>query len=128
MITKNSLQKFLDGFDSEKSLCDEFNETALIEGEKYTFNIVSGSSEDWEVEDSAGKYQSTECIYQLVKINDEYEEIEKYELYVSEHGSRTGSYYTDWYYTYDREIVNKFITHIPEATVIIPAYEKVEYK
>jgi len=75
---------------------------------------------DWE-DDGRGKYFYSTMICQLYcKEDNEY-----FNCFVVQNQTRTGSYYTDWYYTYeDAELKFAQEKIIPE--VIVPAHSVVE--
>jgi len=122
MITREDLQSFLKTVDNEESIIDT---DVVINDTKHYFEIVEGDQDDW---DDDGKYQYSNYVAQLVEIDDNFNEVKRYELYVREDVSRTGSYYTDYYYGYERTIVEKHITEVPEEIRVIPAHVIVEYK
>lgn len=119
-MNKEKLQDLLTIIDSENSVeWDSFE----FEGNKYYFkeiHIDGVTDHDWQ---GGGKYQTKYQIFQVVR----YDNDEEYDLYISQLGSRTGSYYSDYYYEFERKIVNKVVTHIPEKTIVIPAHDEIQF-
>ena len=77
-----------------------------FEDNTYFFKKVS-EDDKWTTGKENWK-QHKDSIYQLFKMDkNTYEELERYELYVKETKTRCGCYYTDYYYTYERTIVDK---------------------
>lgn len=75
-----------------------------------------------------GKYQKRSIWYQLVSYDKNSKSwiIDKFDLFFEITESRTGSYYTDYYYSYENPIIHKAkLIHIPEQ--IIPAHDNVEF-
>lgn len=71
--------------------------------------------------DDCGKYQYGASNYQLTEGEN------KFNLFIRSRFSRSGSYFTDYYYSYDKpEVYIAEIKEIPE--VVIPAHKKCEFK
>lgn len=117
---KNKINE-LDWFDNNYFEDDIID--LIFENGHYSFCLVSEDS--WMDE---GKYQHSNSIYQLISYNNKDIEypcekniIDKINLFFDLPISRSGSYYSDYFYQYDKPMVmqlNKI--HIPEK--IIPAH------
>ena len=71
--------------------------------------------------DDCGKYQYGASNYQLTEGEN------KFNLFIRSGFSRSGSYFTDYHYSYDKpEVYIAEIKEIPE--VVIPAHKKCEFK
>lgn len=100
-----------------------------VNGIGYAFTSIEEG--DW---DDEGKYSFATDYFQLASFDCKEIKylcakniIEKFNLFASVGASRSGSYYTDYYYNYDSpEYFKGFISHIPE--VVIPAHDKVDFK
>lgn len=96
-----------------------------INGVTYNFRSIEDSG--WESDDR-GKYDDKTIIFQLVKHGKEYNTIYEFDVYFEQSSSRSGSYYTEYTYGYDKLVrlkrVEKVIPEqvIPEHTVV--AWEK----
>lgn len=126
-MTKEKFKELLNLISTDTSLIDE---TIPFEGNTYSFLFIEGD-DDWS---GGGKYQSQTSVFQLVKlspnetyINKKNNNYTECDFYVKENGTRTGSYYTDYYCDYSRKIVEKKVTHIPEHTIVVPAKDVVEF-
>ena len=103
-------------FDNE----DDFEELgATIDGVEYGLDIVDESN--W---DDQGKYQYkdvTGILYEILEDGS----VTKYDIAVTQYITRSGSYFSDYYYDYDRlqvdQLVQKVIPQqiIPERTIIV---------
>lgn len=95
------------------------------------FALIKIISDDW-IDD--GKYDYCANKYQLVSYDEDiavypYEAsiTEYYNTIVEQEVSRTGSYYTEWTYIYDKPTIHKaYLENVPE--VVIPEHEEVRYK
>lgn len=115
-------------WDDERNIleCDFYVD---VNGVGYAF--VSIEEGDWEDD---GKYSFSTDYFQLVSFDCKeikypcYKNIiDKLNFFVSVGASRTGSYYTDYYYNYDEpEYFKGYIKHIKE--VVIPAHDEVKFK
>lgn len=77
----------------------EYQERVLtLDGIQYKFCFEEIEDEGWEDE---GKYQNNGYVFRVsvYSVNDEF--LEDLELYVKQYASRSGSYYSDYYYEYD---------------------------
>lgn len=111
----------------------EYNEIE-IEGFKFEFRGECYSVTEIEEDDviSEGKYESGGTRYQLVKYDNtvcnypcDENILEKYDVQIYITWYRTGSYYSDWYYSYDAPTIQRIkIVDVPE--VIIPAHQEVK--
>lgn len=101
-MNKEKLKELLNSISNIISLGRMFD----FEDNTYFFKRVS-KDDEWTTSKENWKQQK-DSIYQLLKMDkNTYEELERYELYVKETKSRCGGYYTDYYYTYERSIVDK---------------------
>ena len=81
-----------------------------------------------------GKYQYGGETYQLVSFNSNKKSyprnsniIDKFNLFVDEDWSRSGSYFSEYYYTYEKPSLFSYdVTIVPE--VVIPEHEEVVVK
>jgi len=124
-VFKNHLSSY--DFDSEDSSIEELE----FEFNGTNYALRSNGKDDWI---SDGKYESTTENYQLVSYDNskikypcDKNIINYYNLVVSQDVSRTGSYYTDWYYSYYKPDMNVIET-ATVAEVIIPEHEEVIYR
>ena len=98
---------------------DVEDQQITVSGIKYGFKIIENTG--WEDDD---KYDFKTTISQLVSYDEKWNVIDKFDIYVEQHSSRTGSYYTDWYLNYDEieriKRVEKIISEqiIPEHIII----------
>lgn len=121
-----AIKEYLHG-ESEDNKVEDLN--IQFNGEHYSVIEVE---EDDVV--SEGKYENGGITYQLIKYdatiyNYPCEEniLEKYDIQIYLSWYRTGSYYSDWYYSYDAPILQRIIIKdVPE--VVIPAHQEVEIK
>ena len=128
VIIKELKNKFSEyGFDSEDASIEElaFN----FNGQN--FALWNTDSEDWI---SDGKYESGGENYQLVSFDNSKIKYpctknitDYYNVVVNQSISRTGSYYTDWYYSYFEPTVS-VLEIVTVAEVVIPEHEDVVYK
>lgn len=113
-------------WDDERDVFEEF----VLEFEEKKYSTIVANESDWNDE---GKYQFKNITYQLVSFDDKEipyvckkNIIDKYNLFLDVPTSRTGSYYTDYYYGYTFPTVFEAkVTTVPE--VIIPEHKVVEY-
>ena len=103
-------------FDNE----DDFEELgATIDGVEYGLDIVDESN--WN---DQGKYQYKDVTGILCEILED-GSITKYDIAVTQYITRSGSYFSDYYYDYDplqvNQLVQKVIPQqiIPERTIIV---------
>ena len=117
-------------------ICTEGSERKPIEHEGFGFtyngisyNVVELEDSGWEDE---GKYQYSDTTYQLVSFDKEVKAwpcdesiIDRYDLFLNIGITRSGSYYSDYWYAYDSPTVSiAKLKRIPEQ--IIPAHDEVE--
>lgn len=101
----------------------------LYEGRKYS--VLELGYDSWV---DGGKYQYGGCNYQLVSYDEsitgyccEKAVIDHYDIKIYLPCSRTGSYYSDYYYSYHiPEVYRITVKLIPEQ--IIPAHEEIAYE
>lgn len=103
-------------FDNE----DDFEElVATIDGVEYGLDIVEESN--W---DDQGKYQYKYVTGILCKSSED-GSVTKYDIAVTQYITRSGSYFSDYYYDYDPlqvdQLVQKVIPQqiIPERTIVV---------
>lgn len=100
-----------------------------FEGKSY--NLLMIEEGDW---DDEGKYQYQYNLYQLASYDKNVKcylcnesLIDKYNLFLGQCVTRCGSYFSDYYYEFDKpDISIAYVEHIPE--VIIPAHDEVKLK
>lgn len=91
---------------------------ATIDGVKYGLDIVDEG--DW---DDQGKYQYKDVTGVLYKISGD-DSVTKYDIAVTQYITRSGSYFSEYYYEYEPlqvdQLVQKVIPQqiIPERTVV----------
>lgn len=143
MFSIKEVKKFIDAdlriLDALKNKLAEYNfddEDGNIEGLKFKLNdlsfaLTSVKDEDWI---SDGKYENSSSYYQLVSYDASKNKyacskniINRYTTVVCQEIIRTGSYYSDWSYTYFEPIISIVeIINVPE--VVIPEHEDVFLK
>lgn len=103
-------------FDNE----DDFEELgATIDGVEYGLDIVDEG--DWN---DQGKYQYKDVTGVLYKTSED-GSVTKYDIAVTQYITRSGSYFSDYYYDYDPlqvdQLVQKVIPQqiIPERTIVV---------
>ena len=114
----------------EAETCGNLENFCLeVDGTNYGLYCVEEG--DW---DDEGKYQYQYNLYQLSSFNKDIKNylcdkslIDKYNLFVGQCVTRCGSYFSDYYYEYDKPDVSvAYVEHIPE--VVIPAHNEVKLK
>lgn len=95
---------------------DDFS--CKIGNHEYTFDDVSDDS--WE-DDGCGKYYYKTEKGQLIEVDEEYSTIQRFQYGVRRDATRSGSYFSDWYYNYGAyELCEIKEVLIPEK--VIPAH------
>lgn len=109
-------KKIVSHFNNE----DDFEELgATIDGIEYELKIVDET--DW---DDQGKYQYKDVTGILCEILED-GSVTKYDIAVTQYITRSGSYFSDYYYQYDPlqvdQLVQKVIPQqiIPERTIVV---------
>lgn len=117
-------------------LCSDYYEHNYIEDgfafeyNNVSYDVVIVEKSNW---DDQGKYQYQDITYQLVSFDRSAESfaykdniIDKFNLIINLSVTRSGSYFSEYYYSYGKPTI-KFakIKHIPEQ--IIPAHDKVVF-
>lgn len=128
--------RILDALKNKLAEYDFDDEDGNIEGLKFklddlSFALTSVKDEDWI---SDGKYENSSSYYQLVSYDASKNKyacskniINRYTTVVCQEIIRTGSYYSDWSYTYFEPIISIVeIINVPE--VVIPEHEDVFLK
>lgn len=119
-INKSLLKKIISQIEEE----DLEELTVEVDDKKYGFGVIEDSG--WE-DDGRGKYYFKNTTYVLVLYSDSWNVIEKYNVIAEQSISRTGSYYTDWNYEYDKPTFKyAYEQLIPEQ--IIPAHTVIGLK
>lgn len=93
-----------------------------------TFALTEIEDEEWT---SEGKYEYSSKSYQIVSFDNSHIKypcekniINHYNLFLNQSISRTGSYYSDWYYQYEEPTISVLhINHVNE--VIIPEHDEI---
>lgn len=111
--------------DEAKKIVNHFNNEdwyeelgATIDGVKYQLDIVDDG--DWN---DQGKYQYKDVTGVLYKISGD-DSVTKYDIAVTQYITRSGSYFSEYYYEYEPlqidQLVQKVIPQqiIPERTVV----------
>jgi len=123
-------QKFLSelkaAWNDEHNALEEF----VLEFNKKKYSTIVSEESNWNDE---GKYQFKNITYQFVSFDDKEKPyvcgnniIDKYNLFLDVPTSKTGSYYTEYYYQFDfPTVLEAKITTVPE--VIIPEHKIIEY-
>ncbi len=114
----NQIMKQINEKDYDNRDAEDFK--VVVDNVKYGFKIIEDTG--WEDDN---KYDYRTITFQLVERDEKYKTINEFDAYFEQSSSRTGSYYTDWYYGYDEitrlKRVEKVIPEqvIPEHTVIV---------
>lgn len=91
---------------------------ATVDGIEYGLDIID--DENW---DDQGKYQCKDVTGVLYKISED-GNVTKYDIAVTQYITRSGSYFSEYYYEYEplevRQLVRKVIPQqiIPERTIV----------
>lgn len=124
--------------DRISEICTSGAERNPIDQGEFRFTYNGNSYDVIEVEDSSwedgGKYQYSDTTYQLVSFDKEVKAcpcdeniIDRYDLFLNIGVTRSGSYYSDYWYAYDVPTISiAKLKHIPEQ--IIPAHDEVEWE
>lgn len=112
---------------SERDILEEYE--LSFEGTKYA--LVDLGDNDWE---NDGKYQNRYYSYQLVSFDDSKTSypcdsniLDEYDISIDMCGSRTGSYYSEYYYDYDEPEFYR-IKKVVVPEVVIPKHEDVKFE
>ena len=107
-------QEIINGINQEDSLEDQ---SVIVNDVKYY--LIEVENTGWEDD---GKYDFQDATYQVTSVDENYKPIKKYNAFISQSVSRTGSYYSDYYYDYlEIESYRMEVEHVPEK--IIPAHD-----
>lgn len=118
--TKEVFEKVMELVESSNESEDDIVEKGLLDF-KLGDNVYEFSYFDKEDIDDDGKYQYGASNYQLMQNES------PINLFVCVGFCRSGSYFTDYYCSYDKpEVYIAEIKEIPE--VVIPAHKKCEFK
>ena len=118
-VIRNRLSEI---FDCEQNC---FEDDFGFEFNDICYDVIVVDEPEFAVE---GKYQRRSVCYQLISCDENSESwiIDRFNLFFEISESRTGSYYTDYYYSYEKPMIFKAkLVHIPEQ--IIPAHDNVEF-
>lgn len=126
-VVNANLTEFNKNRDDEKDPLKKFE----FHLENIGFAFINRYESSWE---DAGKYQYQELIGQLVawdfnkaKYPCNKSIVERYNLFSTVNCSRSGSYFSEYYYTYDEIHLFKYeIEHVEE--VVIPAHDITKIK
>lgn len=112
-------KKIVEEFDNEHSLEDIGEE---VNGVNYGISVLDEGN--W---DDGGKYQYKTDIGVLCEYDKDWNIVKMYDIAVTSQATRSGSYFSDYYYEYEPLTVNKIIKKvipkqiIPERTVVTVA-------
>jgi hypothetical protein len=88
-----------------------------LDDSMYCFHTVDNCDIEWRDE---GKYQFQETVAEIVQIDTNWKTIEKSGVFLFQSVTRSGSYFSDYYYDYSEVIiVEKKVKIIPEHEVIV---------
>ena len=121
-IDKELLQKIINQIDEE----DIEDLTIDIDNKSYGFSCIEDDA--WE-DDGRGKYfyKCSKYVLGLFCGDESWKFVEKYNVVALQCVTKTGSYYTDWYYEYyTPKFSYAYEEVVPEQ--IIPAYTRVAFK
>ena len=123
---KNRINEICSDYDERNHIEDGFG----FENRGVCYDVKEGEESEWTDE---GKYQYQDITYQLVSYDKNIEDypneesiIDRFDLFIILSVTRSGSYFTDYYYTYDKPTIQTAtLVHIPEK--IIPAHDEVRF-
>lgn len=118
-------EKFPDKYD-----CPDMEDNFELEIDGVSYGILEEDESDWTDE---GKYSYADKTYQLVSYDKNVSEyicdesiVDKYDLFINQCFSRSGSYFTDYYYQYNSPTVQvATIERVPEK--VIKAHDEVKF-
>lgn len=118
-------KKFPDKYD-----CPDMEDNFELEIDGVLYGILESYKSEWTDE---GKYSYADKTYQLVSYDKNVSEyicdesiINKYDLFINQSFSRSGSYFTDYDYQYDSPTVRiATIEKVPEK--VIKAHDEVKF-
>ena len=125
-VVKNGIDNIWDSFCEHNWLEDGFG----VEHDGVSYSVIEVDESSW---DDEGKYQYQNITYQLVSYNPDIESypcdksiIDKYDLFFDLPVTRSVSYFSDYFYEYDKPVIRRgTIEDIPEK--VIPAHEEVKF-
>lgn len=125
-VIKNGIDNIWGSYCEHNWMEDGFG----VEHDGVSYSVIEVDESSW---DDEGKYQYQNITYQLVSYNPEIESypcdesiIDKYNLFFDLPVTRSGSYFSDYFYEYDKPVISRgTIEHIPVK--IIPAHEEVKF-
>mgnify|MGYP000888938157 CR=1 FL=1 len=110
-------KKIVSHFDNECWYA-ELELGATVDGVEYGVNITNEG--DW---DDQGKYQYKDVTGILCRTSED-DSVTEYDIAVTQYITRSGSYFSDYYYEYDQLQVNQLVQKIipqqiiPERTIV----------
>lgn len=121
---KDRINQVCSGYDEHNNLEDGFG----FELNGVSYDVIEDGSSEWTDE---GKYQFQDITYQLVSFDKsvlsypcDKSITDKFDLFINLPVTRSGSYFTDYNYSYDKPVVYiAEIEHVPEK--VIPAHDEV---
>ena len=119
---KNEINKMNNDYYYERNPIEE-NNIIKFELNNINYDVICVYESNW---DDEGKYQYQNITYQLVSFNNKKDDypnksniIDKFNLFFDLPVTRSGSYFTDYYYEYDPpKIYKQKIIHIPEKIIL----------
>lgn len=125
-VVKNGIDNIWGSYCEHNWMEDGFG----VEHDGVSYSVIEVDESSW---DDEGKYQYQNITYQLVSYNPAIESypcdeniIDKYNLFFDLPVTRSGSYFSDYFYEYDKPVISRgTIEHIPVK--IIPAHEEVKF-
>lgn len=125
IIKKYLNEKFPDKYD-----CTDMEDNFELEIDGVSYGIMEVYKSDWTDE---GKYSYADKTYQLVSYDKNVSEyictesiIDKYDLFINQSFSRSGSYFSDYDYQYDSPTIQiATIESVPEK--VIKAHDEVKF-
>lgn len=95
---------------------------AIVDGKKYKTELLE--DENWDDWDDQGKYQYKYQTGILCECDDNWNTVKKFDIALTLCIIRSGSYFSDYYYEYEKPEVHKIVKKvipeqiIPERTVV----------
>lgn len=122
MISKeiiNEVISIINSRDFDDYQKDINNEDAYVEldGSIYCFIRVEDFSDDWVDE---GKYQFIDSVVEIVEVDEDWKTIERSGIFVRQSTTRSGSYFSGYYYNYGEvTIVERKVKIVPEHKIVV---------
>lgn len=126
VVIQNKIDEIWKKYDEHNHLEEDFS----FGYENVSYGVTTLHESDWKDE---GKYQYQEILYQLVSYDKNIKKwvceesiINKFNLFFSLSVTRSGSYFSEYYYSYDKPLIQVAkIEHIAEQ--VIPAHDIVQF-